>query len=87
MLIVSLMDAERARAGKNPRYLRYAKRFDAEVAVLTENGARVDTVAADRAANAVMGINLMNPATAPAAALEGLRQGAEVADRVRAFWG
>jgi hypothetical protein len=60
--------------------------MESEQAVLTGSGARVEMVTPDEATAAVIGMNLMDSSLAPAAALEGVRQGEELAKQVAEYW-
>lgn len=86
VLIVSLLHPDRAAAANDPRSRRFARHIRAELDALIDAGARVEVIAPDRAAASTMGPNLMDAAIAPAAAQAGLRQGTEIADRLRTFW-
>jgi NTE family protein len=87
VLIVSLTSPPKdAPPPVDPRMARYRARMDAELAVLTDRGAQVELVGPDEATAAVIGMNLMNPALAPAAAEEGVRQGGELAPMLADFW-
>jgi NTE family protein len=86
VLVVSLMTANRLPAG-DPRLARLFQTVENESKVLTDAGARVEVVGPDEAAAAAMGMNLMDPAIGPKAAMEGLRQGEEIAEKVRRYWG
>ena len=57
-----------------------------ESKVLTDAGARVEVVGPDASAGTAMGMNLMDASIGPKAALEGLRQGEEMADQIRTYW-
>jgi NTE family protein len=85
VLVVSLMTANRLPAG-DPRLARLFQTMENESKVLTDAGARVEVVGPDAAAASAMGMNLMDPSIGPKAALEGLRQGEEIAEQVRTYW-
>ncbi len=85
VLVVSLLDPSRLPAG-DPRAARYLETTQAELAGLADAGAAVQVLAPDDAAAAVLGVNLMDASRAPAAALEGLRQGQEAAGQLGPFW-
>ena len=85
VLIVSLMSGARLAQG-DPRMARMLEVAEAERRVLTEAGASVEVVTPDEGAARVMGINLMDASIAPAAALEGVRQGEEIAEQVGRYW-
>jgi NTE family protein len=87
VLIVSLMTPARmganaGAAGGDARMARYLARIEREHAVLEESGARIETIGPDDQAAAVMGMHLLDAGLAPAAALEGLRQGEAIASEV-----
>jgi NTE family protein len=85
VLIISLMTPARMGANAAPgdaRMARYLARIEREHAVLEESGARIETIGPDEQAAAAMGVNLMDASQAPAAALEGLRQGEAIASEV-----
>lgn len=86
VLIVTLMTGERMPAG-DPRLARLIETAEHERAALSDSGADVEVVAPDASAAAAMGMNLMDASIAPRAALEGRRQGEEIADRIGGFWG
>ncbi len=85
VLIVTLMTGDRMPQG-DPRLARILDAAESERKALTDAGARVEVVGPDAGASAVMGMNLMDASIAPRAALEGVRQGEEIAERVAAFW-
>jgi NTE family protein len=85
VLVVSLMTASRMPAG-DPRIARLLQTMEAESKVLTDAGAQVEVVAPDEGTAKVIGMNLMDASVAPAAALEGVRQGEEIAATVGAYW-
>ncbi len=85
VLVVSLMTASRLPVG-DPRMARLFQTMESEQAVLTGSGARVEMVTPDEATAAVIGMNLMDSSLAPAAALEGVRQGEELAKQVAEYW-
>ncbi|MGH9047932.1 MAG: patatin-like phospholipase family protein [Acidimicrobiales bacterium] len=85
VLIVTLMTAERVPPG-DPRLARVVQTAAEEHKVLEDSGSRIEVVGPDAGAAKVMGMNLMDASIAPAAALEGVRQGEEIAERLGAFW-
>lgn len=87
VVLVSLMSPARmAAASADPRAARFLARMEAELRVLTESGARVEMVVPDDLAAAAMGQNLMDAGQAPVAAVEGVRQGEDVAEHLGALW-
>ncbi|CAA9259716.1 MAG: Patatin [uncultured Acidimicrobiales bacterium] len=85
VVLVSLMSPARMAAASNdPRAARFLARMESELVVLTESGARVETIVPDDQAAATIGLNLMDAAQAPAAAAEGVRQGEAMADQLAA---
>jgi NTE family protein len=87
VLIVSLMSPQRmAAAPGDPRAARYLARIESEHKVLADSGARVETVGPDAQAASALGMNLMDATRAPAAALEGVRQGEAMAAEIDALW-
>jgi NTE family protein len=86
VLIVTLMTGQRMPAG-DPRLARMLEAAEAERKVLTDSGARVEVVGPDAGAGAAMGMNLMDASIAPKAALQGVRQGEEIAEQLAGFWG
>ncbi len=85
VLIVTLMTAQRMPAG-DPRLARMVETAEAERRALTDSGARVEVVGPDAGAGAAMGMNLMDASIAPKAAIEGVRQGEEMAEQLAGFW-
>jgi NTE family protein len=85
VLVVSLMTASRMPTG-DPRLARLFQAIESEQAVLIGAGARVETVTPDQSTSAVIGMNLMDGSLAPAAAVEGVRQGEELAEQVGEYW-
>jgi NTE family protein len=87
VLLVTLMSPARmAGATGDPRAARYLAKMERELAVLTDNGSRVETVAPDDQAATALGLNLMNAVQAPGAAVEGARQGELLAEQIGEFW-
>ena len=86
VLVISLMTGARA-ASADPRMARLFQTMVGEQKVLADAGASVEVLGPDKGAADVMGMNLMDPAIAPRSALEGARQGEEIADRIGRFWG
>jgi NTE family protein len=84
VLVVTLMGGQRV-AG-DPRLARMLETAEAELKTLTDAGARVKVVGPDASAAAVMGMNLMDASIAPRAAIEGVRQGEEIAEGLARFW-
>ena len=88
VVLVSLMSPARmAGATTDPRAARFVARMEAELRALTGGGATVEVVAPDDRAAAAIGLNLMDASLAPQAAVEGARQGEDVAERLGALWG
>jgi NTE family protein len=88
VLLVTLMGPERlALQGDDPRLAAMRARAAHETDAVIEAGGTVEVVAPDAESAAVMGINLMDAALGPAAALAGARQGEASAPALRAFWG
>jgi NTE family protein len=70
----------------DPRAVRVRARREAEDKAIIDAGGTPLTVAPDEDARATIGVNLMDPSAAPAAAVAGVEQAARVADTVRDFW-
>lgn len=88
VVLVSLMSPARmAAASADPRALRFLARMESELRALTEGGATVEVVTPDDQAAAAIGLDLMDATLAPGAAVEGVRQGEDVAEQLGAFWG
>jgi len=85
VVLVSLM-GDRPGLADNPALARFRARAEAELQVLTDGGARVETITPDAEAGAAMGLNLMDGSIAPVAAEHGLRQGEALAERLAAVW-
>jgi len=85
VLVLSLLGSNRAPQG-DPRLLKIFQTMEDESKVLTEAGARVEVINPDDRTAKVIGMNLMDASIAPTAALEGLRQGGELAELVAAYW-
>lgn len=85
VLVVSLLTANRL-GGGDPRMARLFQTMENESKILTDAGARVEVLGPDASASSVMGMNLMDPSIGPKAAMEGLRQGEDLADQVRSYW-
>jgi NTE family protein len=86
VLVISLMTGARA-ASADPRMARLFQTMDGELKVLADAGASVEILGPDKGATDVMGLNLMDASIAPRAALEGARQGEEMASQLGRFWG
>lgn len=86
VLVSMLSPARMAAARSDPRAARYAVRLESEMNALSEGGSRVEVLAPDDQAAAAMGRNVMDPAGAPAAAAEGLRQGQLMAEQIGPIW-
>ncbi|MGH9007075.1 MAG: patatin-like phospholipase family protein [Acidimicrobiales bacterium] len=85
VLVVTLMTADRM-PQRDPRLQRMLDAAEAERKVLVDSGAQVEIVGPDAGAAQAMGINLMDASIAPKAALEGARQGEEIAAAVAKYW-
>jgi len=86
VLLVSLLSAERAQGGES-RLARIFETQEEESKALADAGSELHVVTPDTGATEVMGMNLMDASIAPAAAVEGLRQGEQLASSVGRFWG
>lgn len=85
VLLVTLMTGDRMPQG-DPRLARMLDAAEAERKVLVDSGARVEVVGPDAGAAQAMGLNLMDASIAPKAAIEGMRQGEEIAEAVAKYW-
>lgn len=63
------------------------KRLEGEISGLREGGSQVELVSPDEGSAEAFGINFMDFTRRAGAAAEGQRQGRELAERLRAFWG
>lgn len=59
---------------------------EAEISHLRETGTEVEVIEFDEQTTAALGLNLMDASLSPVGAEHGLRQGAEAASRLAAFW-
>jgi NTE family protein len=84
VLVVTLMGGQRV-AG-DPPLTRMLETAEVELKTLTDAGARVEVVGPDARAAAIMGMNLMDASIAPRAAIEGARQGEEIAGGLAGLW-
>jgi NTE family protein len=87
VVLVTLMGPERQAAqGDDPRLAAMRERAAHEIEEVRRAGGTVEMVSPDASSAVVMGMNLMDASTAPAAAEAGLRQGERTADVLRQFW-
>lgn len=87
VVLVSLMSPARmAGAAADPRAARFVARMECELRVLGERGATVELIIPDDQAAAAFGLNLMDASLAPAAAVEGVRQGEDLAEQLGGLW-
>jgi NTE family protein len=70
----------------DPRAQHARRVLDGELAVLREAGASTEVVSPDEETRSAMGMNLMDPTNALAAAEAGLLQGKREAQRIADFW-
>ncbi len=70
----------------DPRTVRMRKVHDAEIEAIASKGGRSLVIAPDAEVQAVIGLNLMDPSRAGAAADAGFEQGRRLAERVADFW-
>jgi NTE family protein len=70
----------------DPRTVRMRKVHEAELEAIASKGGRSLVLAPDAEAQAVIGLNVMDPTRAGAAADAGFAQGHRVADRVAELW-
>jgi NTE family protein len=84
VLILTLF--EPPKDSDDPRAVRVREVLDAELDAIASKGGSSVVLAPDREAQAVIGINLMDPTRARDAADAGYAQGRRVADRVAELW-
>jgi NTE family protein len=70
----------------DPRAARFGQRLADELATITDGGGAVEIVTPDEEAQAVMGVNLMDPTVNLPAAETGIRQGRAIAGSLAGFW-
>jgi NTE family protein len=70
----------------DPRAARFGQRLADELATITDAGGVVEIVTPDDEAQAVMGVNLMDPTVNLPAAEAGIRQGRAIAEALAGFW-
>jgi NTE family protein len=70
----------------DPRAARFGRRLADELATIADEGGVVEIVTPDEEAQAVMGVNLMDPTVNLPAAEAGIRQGRAIADSLAGFW-
>jgi NTE family protein len=70
----------------DPRAARFGQRLADELATIADSGGAVEIVTPDEEAQAVMGVNLMDPSVNLPAAETGIRQGRAIAESLARFW-
>jgi NTE family protein len=84
VLILTLF--EPPKDSTDPRAVRVRKVLDSEIDAIAAKGGSSLVLAPDAEAQSVIGVNLMDPTRAPAAAEAGYAQGQRVAGRVAELW-
>jgi NTE family protein len=70
----------------DPRAQRMRRLLDSELKAIADAGGTPELLSPDEETKAVIGMNLMDPSLAPAAADAGYAQGTRTADRIASLW-